>query len=115
MLAYRANPSLARKLVRAKLKRPPKKHNNMSCNNSGISNYSSNNSSNSGEAVTEPPPHDIAIAKMANIKHNIDIRLKVTTKKCGSHLSPARQIEMYQPSQIKNLGQGIHHPLPGRL
>jgi len=100
MLAYRANPSLAKKLVRAKLRRPPKKHNNVSYNSSGISNCSS---SNSDDTVTKPPPYDIAIAKITNIKHNIDIGLKVTKKKCGEH-TPARQIKMYQPSQIESLG-----------
>jgi len=88
MLAYRANPNLAKKLVRAKLRRPPKKHNNVSYNCSGISNCSNNNSSNSDDTVTKSPPHDIAIAKMANIKHNIDIGLKVTTKKCREHTCP---------------------------
>ena len=88
MLAYRANPSLANKLVRAKLKRPVKKRNDMSCNSSGTSNCSSNNSSNSGSAATSIPPHDIAIAKMANVKHNSDIGLKVTTKNCGDHTCP---------------------------
>ena len=88
MLAYRANPNLAKKLVRAKLKRPTKKHNKTSCNSSGTSNCSNNNNNNSGSAASRIPPHDIAIVKMANIKHNIDIGLKVTTKKCGDHTCP---------------------------
>jgi len=44
MLAYRANPNLARKLVRAKLKRPQIKDSRKN-NNGNISNNSSNSSS----------------------------------------------------------------------
>jgi len=60
----------------------------VSYNSSGVSNCSSNNSSNGDDTVTKTPSHDIAKAKMTNIKHKIDIGLKVTTQNCGEHTYP---------------------------
>ena len=85
MLAYRANPSLARKLVRAKLKRPHRKHSSKNDNNSNQSNNNTSSSSSNGTAV---PTYDASLTDMANIKHNFDIGLKVTTKKCKDLVCP---------------------------
>ena len=76
ILACKANPSVG-KLVRAKLKRPNKNQNNT--HNSDNYNYSS--SYNSINIST----HNMDIDIMANFQHNIDIGLKVTTRRCKDH------------------------------
>ena len=94
-LTYSSNPSLAKKLVRAKLKRPPKRlvkqnqdgsekgNNSMSSND--ISSHSSNNNS-TDHLIRDD--HNRAIIAMAEIKHNIDMGLKKSTNKCGDSNCP---------------------------
>ena len=92
-LAYRSNQSLARKLVRARLRRPPKrKHNrganasSTTCNSSKSNSSYTNNLSSSSSSNTNQ--QNLDIARLAGIKHNEDIGLKVSTKKCGDRECP---------------------------
>ena len=75
MLTYRSNQSLSRKLVRARLKTPCNKHNTKHNN--------SNNSNDIDSRDNNTSTNNIDIMKLANIKHNVDIGLKIHTSKCN--------------------------------
>jgi len=84
MLTYRSNQSLANKLVRARLKTPHNKH-NFKHNNTVNSSSSDNNGSlncSSSNRVDSTCTNNTDIASLANIKHNVDIGLKISTNKC---------------------------------
>ena len=75
-------------MVRAKLKRPPCKGNNNNNKNSNRSNNDSHNDSNVSDKSQQNNNNSNNIAELANIRHNIDIGLKVSTRKCGNRSCP---------------------------
>ena len=85
-LAYRSNQNLARKLVRARLKRYQKRRHNRASNVSTSNKTNSSYSSSSSSINTTQ--HNLDIARLAGIKHNEDIGLKVYTKKCDDRECP---------------------------
>jgi len=93
MLTYRSNSSLAKKLIRAKLKRP--QHKKLNKNNSHTSSSSSNCSNGNSEYCScknEAVENSMRISDLADIQHNIGIGLKRTTKKCNDHGGPLHKL-----------------------
>ena len=92
-LAYRSNQNLARKLVRAKLKRHNRRHHkrsNDSTTTTDIAGATSNiNSSHSScNSNCSNIQGNMDIASLAGIKYNVDIGLKVCTKRCKDRSCP---------------------------
>ena len=96
---YRSNQNLARKLIRAKLKRHHKKHykrsndsttitnsagnaSNINSSHSTCSSSSSSSSRRKNSSNCSDTQHNIDIARLAGIKYNVDIGLEISTKKC---------------------------------
>jgi len=79
--AFRSNQNLSRKLVWTK----PKRHHKRS-NDSTTTATSNGNSSHSGSSSSSQ--HNIDIARLAGIKYNVNIGLKVSTKRCKDRSCP---------------------------
>jgi len=82
ILAYQPYQNLARKVVSDKLKKHQRKRNNTSTT---IPNNRDNSKSSSNIKTIQ---QNLDIARLAGIRHNMDISLKVTFKKCGDHGCP---------------------------
>jgi len=106
MLTFRSNKSLAKTLVRAKLKRP---HNKRLNNAANSTNHNSLNCSSSSGNSNNDNTNNMDIVRLANIKHNIDIELKISSQTQGSELSPSRQAQVHKPSEIKHFEESIYH------
>ena len=82
-LAYKSNQNLAKKLVRAKLKRRQMRKNNTAIPNNRDDNNKSSTSSSSSSSSTGTIQQNLNIARLAGITYNKDMGLKVSFKKCG--------------------------------
>ena len=84
ILTYTSNQNLARRMVRAKLKRPIRKKRVSTHQNSSSSSsyYNTNNGQNNMS------DKGISITQLANIKHNMDIGIKISTNKCKDRGCP---------------------------
>ena len=97
-LAYRSNQNPSIKLVRAKLKRLPNRRHRVRSNASNNSTHSGDDNSNSSSSNTSSIctsntnssiiPQNMDIARLAGIEHNVNLDLKVSTRRFSDHKCP---------------------------